>query len=115
VLALLNVIYGWFVLPESLSREHRRPFDWKRANPVGALALLGTRKGLIGLVSVYGLPCSPTRRSEHVRALHRAPLPLGRAHGGPDAGRGGACTIVVQGALVRLAVARMGERARCSG
>ena len=36
-LALLNVAYGWFVLPESLSAELRRPFDWKRANPVGAL------------------------------------------------------------------------------
>ena len=36
-LALLNVAYGFFVLPESLDAAHRRPFDWTRANPVGAL------------------------------------------------------------------------------
>lgn len=36
-LALSNVAYGYFILPESLALEHRRPFDWRRANPVGAL------------------------------------------------------------------------------
>jgi MFS transporter, DHA1 family, tetracycline resistance protein len=37
-LALLNFVYGYFILPESLLKENRRAFDWKRANPVGALA-----------------------------------------------------------------------------
>jgi DHA1 family tetracycline resistance protein-like MFS transporter len=36
-LALLNWIYGYFVLPESLKKENRREFEWKRANPVGSL------------------------------------------------------------------------------
>src|SRR3954463_9197535 len=31
-LALVNALYGYFVLPESLSKESRRPFSWKRAN-----------------------------------------------------------------------------------
>jgi DHA1 family tetracycline resistance protein-like MFS transporter len=35
-LAALNFLYGVFVLPESLDREHRRAFDWKRANALGA-------------------------------------------------------------------------------
>ncbi len=35
-LAAINFLYGFFVLPESLSRENRRPFDWRRANPFGA-------------------------------------------------------------------------------
>jgi DHA1 family tetracycline resistance protein-like MFS transporter len=39
-LALTNVAYGWFVLPESLKPENRRPFDWRRANPAGALMRL---------------------------------------------------------------------------
>ena len=39
-LCLLNWLYGYFILPESLSKEHRRKFEWKRANPVGALAHL---------------------------------------------------------------------------
>ena len=36
-LATLNVIYGYFVLPETLPEDQRREFDVKRANPVGAL------------------------------------------------------------------------------
>lgn len=36
-LCVLNFFYGWFVLPESLKPENRRPFDIKRANPFGAL------------------------------------------------------------------------------
>lgn len=39
-LALFNVAYGWFVLPESLDAAHRRPFDWRRANPIGSLLRL---------------------------------------------------------------------------
>jgi DHA1 family tetracycline resistance protein-like MFS transporter len=107
----LNVIYGWFVLPESLPREHRRAFDWKRANPVGALALLGTRKGLIGLVGVYGLYMLAHQALQSTYVLyteHRYHWDA-RTVGLMLAGVG-ACTIVVQGALVRFAVARMGER-----
>ena len=36
-LALANWLYGFFILPESLAPENRRPFDWKRANPIGSL------------------------------------------------------------------------------
>ncbi len=36
-LALLNWAYGYFILPESLQKENRREFNWKRANPVGSL------------------------------------------------------------------------------
>ena len=39
-LAFTNAAYGWLVLPESLARENRRAFDWRRANPVGALLRL---------------------------------------------------------------------------
>ena len=39
-LALLNAIYGYFILPESLSIKNRRRFEWKRANPVGSLMRL---------------------------------------------------------------------------
>ena len=36
-LSLLNFIYGYFILPESLKKENRREFEWKRANPIGSL------------------------------------------------------------------------------
>ena len=40
ILSLINGLYGVFVLPESLSLANRSPFSWKRANPVGSLAML---------------------------------------------------------------------------
>ena len=40
VLCFLNCIYGYFLLPESLPKENRRPFEWKRANPFGSLKFL---------------------------------------------------------------------------
>ncbi|MEP7196329.1 MAG: TCR/Tet family MFS transporter [Saprospiraceae bacterium] len=39
-LALINFIFGYFVLPESLNEDHRRAFSWKRANPFGTLKVL---------------------------------------------------------------------------
>ena len=39
-LVFLNWLYGFFILPESLAPENRRPFDWKRANPIGSLVNL---------------------------------------------------------------------------
>jgi DHA1 family tetracycline resistance protein-like MFS transporter len=51
-LSMLNGLYGLFVLPESLSREHRSSFSWKRANPVGSLSLLSRSRSLKGLAVV---------------------------------------------------------------
>jgi DHA1 family tetracycline resistance protein-like MFS transporter len=48
--ALLNTLYGLFVLPESLPRERRTPqLEWRRANPVGSLKLLRSHQELWGL------------------------------------------------------------------
>jgi MFS transporter, DHA1 family, tetracycline resistance protein len=55
VLAVLNTMYGAFVLPESLPQEKRQPFQWKRANPVSALKGLGALRGVGPLVWVVGL------------------------------------------------------------
>lgn len=49
-LTLLNWLYGYFILPESLSLDHRRPFDWKRANPLGALLHLRRYPAISGLI-----------------------------------------------------------------
>lgn len=48
--ALLNTLYGLFVLPESLARENRtQRVEWKRANPIGSLKLLRSHHELWGL------------------------------------------------------------------
>ena len=43
-LSLANATYGFFILPESLARDHRTPFSWKRANPMGAIRLLRSER-----------------------------------------------------------------------
>lgn len=54
-LTILNWLYGYFVLPESLSLENRRKFDWKRANPIGALLNLRRFPMIVGLVAALFL------------------------------------------------------------
>jgi DHA1 family tetracycline resistance protein-like MFS transporter len=54
-LCLLNFLYGYFILPESLDREHRRPFDLKKANPLGALQFLRKTPSIAGLAICYFL------------------------------------------------------------
>jgi DHA1 family tetracycline resistance protein-like MFS transporter len=51
-LSLVNGLYGLFVLPESLAREHRSAFSWKRANPVGSMKMLAQSRALIALSGV---------------------------------------------------------------
>ena len=55
-LALVNLLYGWFVLPESLPAERRRAFEWKAANPISALRGLAQLQGVGRLVAV--IACS---------------------------------------------------------
>jgi DHA1 family tetracycline resistance protein-like MFS transporter len=44
-----SLVFGWFAFPDTLPPEHRRPFDWRRANPLGALRAMRGMPG-IGLV-----------------------------------------------------------------
>jgi DHA1 family tetracycline resistance protein-like MFS transporter len=53
--ALFNALWGLFVLPESLTPEHRRKFEWKRANPVGSVLGLGKYASLAGLAIAFTL------------------------------------------------------------
>src|SRR5690606_8794959 len=40
-LTFLNFLYGYFIVPESLKPENRRPFNWKNANPIGSFKHIG--------------------------------------------------------------------------
>ena len=55
LLSFLNFIYGYFVLPESLSLENRRKFDWKRSNPLSSIKQLKKYPAVSGLVISYFL------------------------------------------------------------
>ena len=80
--SLLNAAYGFFILPESLPREKRRAFEWRRANPLGSLRFLRAHREVfaLGRRSVPEQPdaCGAACR---LRALCRLPLRLGRKSG----------------------------------
>ncbi|HEX7878490.1 MAG TPA: TCR/Tet family MFS transporter [Candidatus Eisenbacteria bacterium] len=110
-LAFLNVIYGLFVLPESLPPESRRPFDWRRANPVGSLGLLGQHAGLLGLATVNLLYYIAHQVLPSVFVLY-----AGYRYGWDPRMVGftlavvGVCNVIVQAVLVKRVVGRFGAR-----
>ncbi len=110
-LSLLNGVYGLLVLPESLSRENRAAFSVKRANPVGALKLLSSHPQLLGFAGVNFILQLAHAVFTTVWILYTAD----RYHWTPfwiglSMGVVGVSSVVVQAVLVRVAVARFGER-----
>ena len=111
-LALLNWLYGFFILPESLPPERRQPrFDWKKANPLGSLQLLRSRQGLLGLAGVGFLFQLAHNVLPSVFVLY-----MGFRYGWSPATIGltlmasGIASIVIQAVVVGPAVKRFGER-----
>ncbi len=51
-LAAINLAFGYFVLPETVTDRIRRPFRWARANPLGAFKSIGELPGLGRLMLV---------------------------------------------------------------
>lgn len=54
-LAAANLVFGYFVLPETVTRPLRRPFEWKRANPLASFSAIGSLPGLAPLLAVFAL------------------------------------------------------------
>ncbi|PBQ30875.1 tetracycline resistance MFS efflux pump [Sphingobacteriaceae bacterium] len=53
--SLLNFLFGYFILPESLDKDHRRAFSWKRANPFESLYRLTKHKVIFNLIIILFL------------------------------------------------------------
>lgn len=110
-LSLLNTLYGFFVLPESLPPERRSPFSLKKANPIGALVLVRSYPRLTLLAVVFLLYQLAHQVLPSVFVLYS-----GHRYGWTAKDVGwclagvGVCGVIVQGGLVRPIVARLGER-----
>ena len=109
--SLANTAYGYLVLPESLPPEKRGAFTWRRASPIGALQLLRSDRQLFGLSTAMFLFHLAHAALPAVFVLH-AGYRFGWGEGmvGLSLAAFGVCSAIVQGLLVRLAVARFGER-----
>ena len=110
-LALANVAFGLFALPESLPVERRRKFEWKRANPFGAfksLAHLPAVAGLLFAIFLYqiahdSLPAVWMYYTQY--KFHWSPTQMGWSLTFV-----GIMTVIVMGVLTGFVVPRLGER-----
>jgi DHA1 family tetracycline resistance protein-like MFS transporter len=110
-MALANVCWGLFVLPESLPKDKRVPFAWKNANPLGALKLLRSHPMLTGLAGSFFLI-----NLAHVVLPSTAVLYMHYRYGWDTRAVGillagvGIASLTVQGFLVKPAVKWLKER-----
>ena len=109
ILSMLNVAFGIFVLPETLKSEKRRPFKWRRANPIGALISLSKIKNAKGLIFILFLLATahtvyPTTYTISTQTK------LGWTSG--DVGYSllafGVASFLVQGGLIRIVLPKTG-------
>ena len=112
--SLLNFVYGWFVLPETLTPAKRRRFEVRRANPFGTLKVFRTYPGVLPLCGVLFLYMFAS-------SVYPAVWPFwGIAKFGWSTGMVGLSlaafglvTAICQGTLTGPAVARWGEVRVC--
>jgi DHA1 family tetracycline resistance protein-like MFS transporter len=110
-MAIANGVYGWLVFPETMPEEKRRPFEWKRANPLGAFASMGRVPGIVPVVMIYFL-WSLAGNVYPASWSFFAPIQYGWSSGmvGVSLGLVGVSMAIFQALVIRRFIARFGER-----
>ncbi len=107
--SFLNLAYGYFVLPESLAKENRRPFNIKRANPVGSLLHLKKYPAISGLVFTLILMYIANNAIQSTWAYYgMEKFKWNEAWVGYSLGFVGLMIGLVQGGLIRWAIPKLG-------
>ena len=109
-LTLANWLYGWFILPESLKPENRRPINWQRANPFGAFAELAQRPRVFGLAVCAFLSFVAHQVYPSVWVLYTEfRYGWSSLWNGVSLALVGVCAAVMQGFLTGRVIARIGD------
>jgi len=110
-LTFLNVLYGYFILPESLLPENRRAFDWKRANPIGSLAHLWRYPIVTGLIASLILIYVAAHAVQSTWSYYTMQkFNWDEKWVGYSLGFVGLLIALVQGLLIRLTIPRLGQK-----
>jgi MFS transporter, DHA1 family, tetracycline resistance protein len=109
-ITFLNFLYGYFVLPESLGKENRRPFDWRRANPIGSLKQLRKYPVVSGLaISLTFLYIASHAVQSNWSFYTMFRFGWGETMVGISLAVVGVLVGAVQGGLIRVVIPRMGQ------
>lgn len=109
-LTLLNWLYGYFVLPESLSAENRRPFSWRRANPWGSLKNIQKHPIIIGLAGALVMIYMAGHATQSTWSYYTMEkFGWNEAWVGYSLGFVGLSVALVQGVLIRIAIPKLGQ------
>lgn len=110
-LAAVNLAFGYFVLPETVSDQNRRAFSWRRANPLGAFAQIGSQRGIGPLLVIFFLYQTAFFVYPSVWAFFTQAR-FGWEPGmiGFSLASFGVAIAIVQGGLIRLILKRLGNR-----
>ena len=110
LVTFLNLIYGYFILPESLLKENRREFEWSRANPLGALFALKrypSVAGLIGALTFIYLASHAIQGTWTYFSMEK--FNWSESMVGYSLGLVGIMSALVQGLLIRIIIPKIGE------
>ncbi|GAA0891321.1 tetracycline resistance MFS efflux pump [Fulvivirga kasyanovii] len=109
-LTLINWLYGYLVLPESLKQEDRRPFEWSRANPVGSLLQFKKYPVILGLVSSLVLVYIAAHATQSTWAYFTMEkFKWGEDWVGYSLAFVGLMVALVQGVLIRIILPKIGQ------
>jgi DHA1 family tetracycline resistance protein-like MFS transporter len=109
--SLLNVLYGFFVLPESLLKENRRAFNWKRANPIGSLMNIRRYPVISGLAVSFFLIYVAAHAVQSNWAYYTMyKFNWTSLTVGISLSVVGVLIAVVQGGLIRITIPKLGEK-----
>lgn len=109
-MALLNWLYGYFVVPESLDEADRRPFSWKRANPIGTFRVIFSNKIIVPLVlSLFFIYIASHATQSNWSFYTKEKFDWSALQIGLSLGFVGIMVAIVQGVLLGRVVAKIGE------
>lgn len=110
-LALLNFVYGYFILPESLDKSHRRDLDFKRLDPISSLVALKRYPVIIGLIWATFLIYVAGHAAQSVWAFYTIEkFGWNEQWVGYSLGFVGVTIALVQGGLIRYAIPKLGQK-----
>lgn len=109
-LCFLNFAYGFFVVPESLKPEHRRPFNWKAANPIGAFLHIKSHPAILPLIACIFLINIATHAVQTTWSYYTMEkFSWDEKMVGLSLGFIGTLLMIVQAGLIRVIVPKLGN------